>query len=897
MQNIRRALSRALPALLALGAAALLALCLQPARAHADDGTYGFPDVFAGDWYANDEVLGYALEHGLVRGYDNGCFGPYDDVLRGQVAVVLHRMSGEPAADAPAFEDVDYSEYYGSAIAWARSTGVINGYKDADGEYRTFRPDAPVTREELAAMLANYAGRIGNVVLDADHSKLGAMPDAASVSDWARASVAWAMDAGLMSGDMTSGTALVNPQGGAWRSAMAKMAGVLHRDVLPPVIDPGHENVVEYRPGVVVAEGASYAISTDGSVSADAASLPVGAKAGDVVALMPTADNPEGSAVRLDSVAGGRATGSPVALAEVYQTLDVEGVSDPSAVSIVPADGVEMVQDGRSRASVDFGTYEFKFKGVSFKISPSSEFKVDFGWGRVKEVYLACTLAEEVSGKLSVGDEFEHKLCDVSFPTSVPGMFFKMAVWANVSVEGKVQLSVANETTVGVRYKSEKFVPIAKNKLDVSLELEASAKAGVDATISLDALCKPLVDASLGTGAKFEANGLTARPSGLVCCDATSSVYADLGIGQHDSMLADLDISWSKGILDKDLGTAHFENGKAVGRCTWKDGFPDAPNVPEPDPDPTPDPGNPDEPGSLIPATPESDFKYSVLDGSEGYEIGEYVSDVGFYVGPGTYVLQYIGQSDMVGIPHSICESSVVSVDLTWSDKPIKALDMTRCTELRSLRCNGSRISSLDLSGCTELELLECGYNALRSLDVSECGKIIWLECQEQWDSGVPGEGGRCLDQLNIAGCRYLEHLNCGQTEISSLDLSDCAYLRFLNVFNCTKMSTVDVSANGKLEELYCGACFGVRFLDVSKNPKLEILSCSDNALTKLDIRSNPKLSQLDCSENALLELDISYNSKLRYLNCSQNRIANTSALEAWLSQPGHSGQVKPQVL
>ena len=106
MQNIRRALSHAL---LALGAAALLALCLQPTKAYVDDGTYGFPDVSAGDWYANDEVLGYALEHGLVRGYDNGCFGPFDDVLRGQVAVVLHRMSGEPAADAPAFEDVDYS--------------------------------------------------------------------------------------------------------------------------------------------------------------------------------------------------------------------------------------------------------------------------------------------------------------------------------------------------------------------------------------------------------------------------------------------------------------------------------------------------------------------------------------------------------------------------------------------------------------------------------------------------------------------------------------------------------------------------------------------------------------------------------------------------------------------
>ena len=38
MQNIRRALSHAL---LALGAAALPAPCLQPTKAYADDGTYG----------------------------------------------------------------------------------------------------------------------------------------------------------------------------------------------------------------------------------------------------------------------------------------------------------------------------------------------------------------------------------------------------------------------------------------------------------------------------------------------------------------------------------------------------------------------------------------------------------------------------------------------------------------------------------------------------------------------------------------------------------------------------------------------------------------------------------------------------------------------------------------
>lgn len=47
-----------------------------------------------------------------------------------------------------------------------------------------------------------------------------------------RASLAWALDAGVMDGREIDGTRYLDPQGSAWRSAVGKMTATLERDVL-----------------------------------------------------------------------------------------------------------------------------------------------------------------------------------------------------------------------------------------------------------------------------------------------------------------------------------------------------------------------------------------------------------------------------------------------------------------------------------------------------------------------------------------------------------------------------------------------------------------------------------------------------------------------------------------
>ena len=110
-------------------------------------------DVGAYDWYVQDGHYFYVSKFGYLDGYDNGLWGPNDQLTRAQVAMVLWRAAGQPWADAEDFSDVDYGAWYADCIEWARQTGVIAGY----GDTNLFGPDDPVTREQLAVMLARYA--------------------------------------------------------------------------------------------------------------------------------------------------------------------------------------------------------------------------------------------------------------------------------------------------------------------------------------------------------------------------------------------------------------------------------------------------------------------------------------------------------------------------------------------------------------------------------------------------------------------------------------------------------------------------------------------------------------------------------------------------------------------
>ena len=186
-----------------------------------DDHNHGvvtlpFTDVSEGDWFY--EPVCYVYENGLMTGTSANTFEPNTSLSRAMLVAVLHRLEGSPTASAGDFTDVADGDWYVQAVNWAASVGVVNGFDDG-----TFQPNTAITREQLAAILRNYAEYKG---FDTSASgSLAHYTDADSVSDWAKESVEWVVGSGLIGGyeDNT-----LRPQGTTTR---AEVASVLQRSL------------------------------------------------------------------------------------------------------------------------------------------------------------------------------------------------------------------------------------------------------------------------------------------------------------------------------------------------------------------------------------------------------------------------------------------------------------------------------------------------------------------------------------------------------------------------------------------------------------------------------------------------------------------------------------------
>ena len=174
--------------------------------------TMTFPDVRSGDWYY--DAVKFNFERGYITGYSNGTFGPANNIQRQDFVLILARIAG---ADLSAYEgqnggfsDVQTGSYYASAVAWAKDTGVANGFSADNFGVGTF-----ISREQICIMLCRYLN--GSVLGNAD-TILNAYPDGGNTSPWAKESVAWAVENGIV-----GNAGYINPIGNAGRAEVAQI--------------------------------------------------------------------------------------------------------------------------------------------------------------------------------------------------------------------------------------------------------------------------------------------------------------------------------------------------------------------------------------------------------------------------------------------------------------------------------------------------------------------------------------------------------------------------------------------------------------------------------------------------------------------------------------------------
>ena len=126
-------------------------------NAKGEDVTANYKITYVDGVLKAIEVLNKEIHFNYVIGYTDGTIRPNNDISRAEVATIFFRLLTDEAREqytttAGNFTDVKAGMWCNRAIATLTNMGIIKGYTDG-----TFRPNADITRAELATIIARFA--------------------------------------------------------------------------------------------------------------------------------------------------------------------------------------------------------------------------------------------------------------------------------------------------------------------------------------------------------------------------------------------------------------------------------------------------------------------------------------------------------------------------------------------------------------------------------------------------------------------------------------------------------------------------------------------------------------------------------------------------------------------
>lgn len=131
------------------------------------------------------------INQGVIGGYPDNTFRPNNSITRAEFTKILVKAMGfaEVKPASPTFADVPSSSWAYGVVEVAAGAGLVKG---SEGK---FRPDDPITRQEIAVLLVRGLGKEADVI--------GTVPnfaDASRIAPWARGQVIIAVKEGLING-------------------------------------------------------------------------------------------------------------------------------------------------------------------------------------------------------------------------------------------------------------------------------------------------------------------------------------------------------------------------------------------------------------------------------------------------------------------------------------------------------------------------------------------------------------------------------------------------------------------------------------------------------------------------------------------------------------------------
>lgn len=139
-----------------LAAAVSLSMTLGITSAYAE-----FTDVDSNAWYADS--VNYMIQNGYMNGVSDTEFEPNTSMTRAMFVTVLGRMDGADASayNKKIFPDVDMGEWYAPYVNWALENGIVTGFDDLN-----FHPSDEINRAQLSVMLKRYIESKGYQIAD-----------------------------------------------------------------------------------------------------------------------------------------------------------------------------------------------------------------------------------------------------------------------------------------------------------------------------------------------------------------------------------------------------------------------------------------------------------------------------------------------------------------------------------------------------------------------------------------------------------------------------------------------------------------------------------------------------------------------------------------------------------
>ena len=110
-----------------------------------------YSDVPQDAWYMDG--VEYVTKNGIMAGTGKGKFSPKEGMTRAMLVQVLYAAAGKPKAPDNPFVDVKKGSWYEESSAWAVENGIVSGY-----EGKKFGGNDPITRQQFVTILWRYAG-------------------------------------------------------------------------------------------------------------------------------------------------------------------------------------------------------------------------------------------------------------------------------------------------------------------------------------------------------------------------------------------------------------------------------------------------------------------------------------------------------------------------------------------------------------------------------------------------------------------------------------------------------------------------------------------------------------------------------------------------------------------